>query len=527
MVGAAVTYLVAARWPRYTSYVAAAIAGLGLILWFLLGQRLPQSVSLGELQNSPLIPAWQWVVDETVWPLGGVLLLFIFALIIYRAGEMKVSSAQIESFNFRLSRSESQPALLLCLAAAGLAVIWAATMMTLMMTWTLLGLLWTLFLLTTIEPRADLSSVLPRFFWILAPLLFAGIVAASQPFGTNLLDLSNWPVITMVAALLTVMSQMGILPFVGWRPRKMPLSPDSGAVLHLLPSLAGAGFLVRLVSIGQVDSNVVLLLTLVALISIMSGIRRIWMYGESPSRLAADLALSLSSLVFLAGIWTGAPALISAVRLLVFVSTILFFIERLPVLRSRPWRGIAPLLAFLALVGAPLTAGFTTITAVYDVLLLNSRPVFVLALAALWLPLLTAVFIKIRDSITSQQAPSDGRRDQLLMESSQVLLSAGLIVVGGRALGDIHFVTWLMLLLTGAGSIFLSHYVGEAQGVVVTVNTALAPGKKQFSRFWFAMSRTGQLIVSILSEAAYTLEGERGLLWLTAILAVLFFAMVI
>jgi len=467
------------------------------------------------------------VVDETVWPLGGILLLFIFALFIFRAGKVDDSSTQIERFNFRLHRAEWQPVLLLCLAAAGLAVVWAATTMTLMMTWTFLGLLWTLFLLTTIESRAGISSVLPRFFWILSPLLFAGIVAASQPYGTNLLDLSNWPAVTIVATLLTVMSQMGILPFVGWRPRKMPLSPDVGAVLHLLPSLAGAGLLVRLVSTGQFDSNVVLLLTLVALFSIMSGLRRIWMYGHSPSRLSADLALSLSSLAFLVGIWTGTPVLVAAVRILVFASTILFLLERLPVSRSRWWRGIAPLLAFLALVGFPLTAGFTTMTAVYDVWLANSRPVFVLALAALWLPLLTAVLIKIRDSILPQPEETDSRRDRLLMEGSQVFLAAGLIMVGGRALSDIHLVTWLLLVIIGAGAILLSRYVGEAQNIVVTVNAAFAPGKQQFSRFWLAVSRIGQLIVSILSEAAYILEGERGLLWLTAILAVIFFAMVI
>jgi len=526
LVGATITYLVAARWPRYTYYAAPAVSGLGLICWFLLGRQLPQSISLGDWQTNLLIPTWQWVVDETVWPLGGILLLFVFALFIFRAGEADVPAALVEGFNFRLNRAQWQPIILLCLAAAGLAVMWSATMMTFMMTWTLLGLSWTLFLLTTGETRTDLPSVMRHLFWILVPLLFAGIVAASQPFGTDFLDIGNWPAITVAAILLTVMAQMGLMPFVGWRPRSEPLSPDAGAVLHLIPSLAGAGLLVRLVSTGHIDSNIALLLTIIALLGILSGLRRVWMYGQSSSRLPADLALSLSSLAFLVGIWTGAQALIAAVQLLVFVSTILFLLERLPVLRARWWRGIAPLLAFLAMAGFPLTAGFTTLTAVYDVWFANYRLVFVLALVVLLLPLLTAVFIKIRDSIMSQ--PVIGRqRNLLLMEGGQMLAALGLIMVGGRPLGDIHLLTWLMLLVTAAGAVLLSRYVGEVQNVVITVNAAFIPGNEHLSRFWIAVSKIGHQIVSILSEAAYILEGDQGLLWLTAFLTMLFFALVV
>ena len=527
LVGAGFTYFVAARRPRYTIIVPPCVSALGLLLWFLLGRQLPQPISFGDLQNSSLIPTWQWMVDETVWSLGGILLFFVFTLFIFRIGETDVSSIQVESFNFRLNRAQWRPVLLLCLAAAGLAVMWAATVMTLMMTWTLLGLLWTLFLLTTAEPRTDLSSVLPRFFWILVPLLFAGIAAASMPYRADLLDIGNWPTITVVAALLTVMSQIGILPFVGWRPRSKSLPLDAGAVLHLLPSLAGAGLLARLVSTGQFDSNIVLLLTLVALFGILTGLRRIWMYGHSSSRLAADLAMSLSGLAFLVGIWTGAAALIAAVRLLIFPATILFLLDRVPLLRSRWWRGIAPLLAFVALAGFPFTAGFTTITSTYDVWIANSRPVFVLALAALWLPLLTAVLIRIRINIRSQSMVTNSGIGLWLKEGSLMLLAVGLIMVSGRSLTDVHLVTWLVLLITGAGAVFLSRYVGEVQNVVVTVNAAFVPGKQQFSRSWLALGRIGQQIMFTLSEAASILEGEWGLLWLTAFLAAIFFALVI
>lgn len=527
LAGAAFTYLVAALWPRYTNFVPPVVSGLALILYFPVGRQLPHTASIGSWEHNTLIPIWQLIFDEMVWPLVGILLLFVFILTVFRLRTNVTSSAQIETSNFLLERAQWQPVLLICLTAAAVAVIGSATTITLIMTWTLLGLLWALFLLSAVEANSDLSSVIPRAFWILAPLLFLGIMVASQPIGSDLSDFGNWPSITVVATILAVMAQMGILPFVGWRLRSVPLLADAGVVLHLMPSLAGAGLLVRLLATGQIDSSIVLLLTLVGLFSIMQGLRRIWMYGQSSSNLPADLTLSLTSLAFLVGIWAGVPATIAAVRLFVFGSTTFFFLEHLPPSRDRWWRWIAPMFTLLAIAGLPVTAGFVALTSVYDVWLVNSRFVFVLVLVILWLLLLMALIIKIRDSVTTPSTIAGKQRDILLMEGGQILLLPGLIVIWDQSLTDIHLLSWLALLLSGVGAIMLSRYVGEVQDVVITINSAFKPGQQHFFRAWGSVNKVGRQIVSVLGESAYILEGEQGLLLLIAFLAALILVLAI
>ena len=332
--GTALTYLVAARWPRAIYHTALSVVGIGLIAWLLLGRELPQSASVGEWTNSLFIPLWVWQGDEAIWLLSGMPLLMVFSLLLFRAGRVAASSSRVNHFNWRLHRSEWQPILMLSLVAASLSAIWASALITLMMSWTLVAVFWALYLLTTSDESAHLSSVSQRAFWMLVPLLFAGIAAAAKPLGSDLLDMGSWSTAAIIAIALTSMAQMGIMPFVGWRPRMARWQPDDGPVLYLIPPLVGAGLLLRLAASTQIEPGAILLLTGFALYSILSGVRGAWANLRSTSRPPADLALSLSGLAFLAAMWAGAGALLAAVQLLVFAITILFLLENLPISRT-------------------------------------------------------------------------------------------------------------------------------------------------------------------------------------------------
>jgi hypothetical protein len=525
LAGSAITYLVAVRRPRYIYFTAAVVSGLGIIVWFLLGRQLPQALTIGGWPANPLLFSFHWIIDATVWPIGGILLFFVFILFLFRAADVDLPAPADQGNNLLLKRAQWRPILLLCLAFAGLTVAWSATTMTLMVTWTLLGLVWTLFLLSIIEEETDFLAVVRYFFWILFPLVFTGILAAAQPVGTDFLDIGNWPAVAVNVALLAVLAQMGIVPFVGWRVRTKTMPAQARAVLHLIPSLAGAGFLLRLVSGAQIEPNIALLLTVAALIGILSALRRAWTSGHLPSRLPIHVAMALSSLAFIVAIWTGTQVLVPAIRLLVFASTSLFLLEDLLFVRARWWRGLAPLVAVLAMAGFPLTAGFATLTSLFDVWLMYNRYIFILVFAMLLLPLLTAVFIKIRDSVAAQ--PVQGKQRNLyLMEVAGALPILGLIFISGQLVGEIHLFTWIVLLLTGAGALLLSRYVGEAYSIVSTVNDAFAPGQRQLEHFENSAGGISRQIVSILSAAANILEEEHGLLWLTIFLALLFFTLV-
>jgi hypothetical protein len=521
--GMALSYLVAARWPRAIYHTAFAVVGIGLVVWLPLGQQLPQSAQLGGWTQELFFPTWQWQVDETIWLLSGVLLLLVFSLLLFRAGRLTVPPDRFNHFSRQLKRSEWQPILLLALVMAGLSAIWASTLATLMMSWTLLAIFWALYLLTTGDVAKDLSSVTHRLFWMLAPLLFAGIAAAAKPVGSDLLDMGSWSQAAVVAVFITIMAQMGIMPFVGWRPRTDRWRPTDGPVLYLIPPLVGSALLARLVATAHIESGEILLLTVFALISILSGVRRAWTNLRSTARLPAELALSLSGLAFLAAIWAGPEALLAGVQLLVFALTILFLLENLPISRVRWWRAIAPAMALLTLAGFPLTAGFITLASVYTIWLTNALFVLLLALVLLLIPLITAVLIFVRDHINTKPAANQQNRS-VITEVAQLIPAAGLLMLGGIPWSEIHIAAWLVLLATTAGALLLIRYVGEVQEAISTVDAALSPDKLPFTHSGPTAQKFARQLMFSLSEAAFILEEDRGLLWLTAFLAILLFA---
>lgn len=84
--GLELSYLVAARWPQRTTSTALAVIGTSLIIWLLLGARLPAVPAAAETFPSSTI-LWNWLGGESTWLLSGVLLLFLFSLLLYRFGQ--------------------------------------------------------------------------------------------------------------------------------------------------------------------------------------------------------------------------------------------------------------------------------------------------------------------------------------------------------------------------------------------------------------------------------------------------------
>jgi hypothetical protein len=109
------------------------------------------------------------------------------------------------------------------------------------------------------------------------------------------------------------------------------------------------------------------------------------------------------------------------------------------------------------------------------------------------------------------------------MEVAQLSSATGLIMLGSMSMGDITLFTWLALLATAAGALLLARYVSEVQEIVSTVDTALSADRLPFASYTGTFQRFGRQVIMTLSEAAFILEGDRGLLWLTAFLAILLF----
>lgn len=523
LTGAALTYIVAARWPRAINHTALAVVGIGLVVWLALGRQLPQTAPLDVSANDLFFPTWQWQIDESIWLLSGVMLLLAFSLLLFRAGRLTTPEDRSSHFSWQLHRSEWQPILVLTLAATGLSAIWSSTLATLMTSWTLLTIFWGLYLLTTGSQTVSSSSVTHRLYWMLTPLLFAGIATAVKPAGSTLLDMSGWSPAAIIAIFLTVMAQMGIVPFIGWRPRKSRWQPVDGPILYLVPPLVGTGLLLRLVSTGNFDPAVILLLTVFALISILLGVRRAWTDLRSSVRLPDDLALSLSALAFLAAIWARTEALLAAVPLFVFAVTVLFLIEDLPISRSRWWRALAPALVLLALAGFPITAGFITLTYLYTIWLASGLIVLILILVLLLILLIAAVLIFVRDHIETKPETNQ-QKTSISMDVAQMIAATGLVMLGGLPWIDIHPAVWLALLVTAAAALLLMRYMGEVQEAISAVDDAFSPDRLPLARYSANAQKFTRNVLFSLSEAAFILEGDRGLLWLAAFVAILLFA---
>lgn len=518
--GLGLSYLIAARWPHRTSLTALIVTGITLIIWFLLGRQLPLVPPISEEPVDAIVFSWQWSGGESTWLLSGALLLLLFSLLLYRTGQANHSSPPEDQLNWQLRLSTWQPLLILALAAAGLSVIWAATVTTFMTFWTLFVVLWALYFLTAGE---RLPAVTQHMYWMLVPLLFAGLAAALKPPGSDLLQMGTWSQPAGIAILLTAMSQMGLIPFAGWRPRSQTLQPVDGALLHLLPSLLGGGLLLRLAATGSVAPAALLILTVFALISLLSGARRAWTDLRAPVYFPAGVALSLSGLAFLIGIWAGETPILAGVHLLVFAATILFLLESHPISRIFWWRTAGPMLVLIALAAFPFTAGFVALSALYTTWFDNSFWILAFVLVLLMLPLLAAVLIFVRGHV-SRQPVATHRRPSAPVEIAQLLPAAGLIMLGGLAWNNIHWGTWLALLITTTGALLLAHFVGEAQEAISSVNAALSSENLSFTKSAPVLGRIVEQVQFSLGEAAYILEGDRGLLWLCAFLAILLFA---
>jgi hypothetical protein len=518
--GLGLSYLIAARWPARTSFASLIVTGISLIIWFLLRAGLPFTPSL-EDEPVPSIPvAWKWVGNESIWLLSGVLLLLLFSLLLYRVGHENNSSQTSSLFNWRLHSSQWQPLLILALAASGLAVIWAATLATLMTFWTLFVLIWALYLWAT---GARLSMVTQSMVWLFIPLLFAGLAAALKPAGSDLSNLGTWSQPAIIAILLTAMSELGIIPFTGWRSRSESCDAADGALLVLLPSLLGTGLLIRLVEASSIAPGAILILTIFALITILSGARRAWAGLRSAVHFPTGMALSLSGLAFLIGIWTHANALLASVQLLVFAVVILFFLEKHPISRIFWWRAVSPVLVLFAMAAVPFTAGFIALNTLYTFWFDSGFWILAIALILLMLPLLAAALIFVRDHIDRQPANSSLRPSPFI-EIAQLLPATGLIMVSQMNWHNTHWATWLALLATTAGALLLARFVGEAQEVINSIEEALSAEKLSFAQWRPGLQKFADQVLFSFGEAAFILEGDWGLLWLSTFLTILLFA---
>jgi len=380
LLGAVGTLLVSSlphrRVRLYARTIALVAAGITVILILSLGRTDPVRVNLSLWQPSLLFGAALALrTDVFMQPLALALALAtcsVFLVNLGRSGESLPLEAGSPPELRLTERSSWLMAVLLALLSAGLAALWAANLLTMIISWTIYDLLSAAGHMAIGGSRSKAVRGL-IFGGVATLLLWSGALLSESGVGSE-----QWTLVTLGNTQLALWILAGVLRL--WLyPFHLPASGDSqgGASFYgatplatplLLDPILGWGLWFRLASAsggaipvgagspggGWVSS--------IAAITLALGGFLAWSC-KSPRHSLPWIGMGVMGSVLLAAVLAGedAAAIIAAggvVWLLgVTVLSLMPFLNA-GLRQDAPWWGIPSVLAALALVGAPLTLGF-------------------------------------------------------------------------------------------------------------------------------------------------------------------------
>lgn len=318
------------------------------------------------------------------------------------------------------------------------------------------------------------------------------------------------------ATLLSVWPPGGGMPS---RPTRL-VTVSAELMTAGLPVVMAAAIFVPVVRGGALSPVVTAAATAVGLLALLAGLARL---GErAPGGLAQALAPALGGLALVTGVWGGEAALLSAVRLAVFAPALL---SLLPVTATATLPGRLPRLLplgiiYLALAGLPPTAGFGALSRLYAAWLPGGVVLLIVmaALLSLWLAI---VYQAARPD--DADAPVAGRA--LWLGALPAALAALALVQIAPSPLAVSPLVWVALALPALAGMALGHFVPGLSALGNLLRESVAPAavaERALARFGPPARRVGATVAAALADAATILEGENGLLFLLALLLLLF-----
>ncbi len=381
----------------YACYIALAVAGLTTILILALGRMEPVRVIFSLWQPSSLFGAALALrTDVVIQPLALTLALVTCSAFLVNLGRSeeplpvealaptvrrRVPSHDVAGLCPRLA------AVLLALLSASLAALWAANLLTLIISWTIYDLLTTAGHIVAGESRQKAVRGLV-FGGIATLLLWSGALLSKSGVGSEL-----WVLMPPGNAQLTLWILAGILRL--WLyPFHLPASSDLAATsphgdlvsyrtgplaaLLLLGPIVGWGLWVRLAlaNSGYIPGGA--WVPSIAALSLALGGFLAWSC-KSPRRSLPWIGMGITGAVLLAAGLAGETAVIiiaAGGTAWALGITVLFLMPFLNagLQRETPWWSIPSLIGALALAGAPLTLGFVAETTLVGALTGGGRP---------------------------------------------------------------------------------------------------------------------------------------------------------
>ena len=503
------------RRPQQTRSAALVVTLLLLILWpFLLGQ-IPISYDfISQLESGlRLETVFQWRVDETNWLLSLSLLLLQFTALL-----SVVTAAR---------RQSTRSLLILLLASALHLAFWASSLPAIVLSWTILLALWLGATWLVRDEQSDVASLLPQTSLALMALLALWWAASGLDLAavTDSVQFSSLSTAVQALTLLAVLVQIVLIPFYLWRTARRTLQhvlSSQQALAGLLltaPSAAGAMLLARLEGATDIGLAFALPLSLIGLLGLLLACWHIWSGARRQWRMASALIIAQASLILLGGIWSGPEAVLAETRVLLLGAGLLILApsqER----DEGALTQIGSLLALLALVGLPLTAGFSGRSALYEAWLGQERWILLLVSALLHILIAMAAARAFLNRRARQNEIPQMTPENLLPLAISLFPALGLLSIG--RLASTPVLAWIAILLPIVTGSLLAYFVGDLAQLRPALREAFSfkvPGLQDVQVRRFA-PRVGQAV----REAASILEGEGGFLWLLLFLVILWLA---
>jgi hypothetical protein len=493
------SWLVRRRWVDLA--MLALLATL-IIIWLIIGPEAAEAAS-----NFSWL-GWQWFGDSVAWGLTGILLLLtLISLAFSPTGQIQPGFSSPTAVNLTLS-------------AATMPVLWAADGFTRVFFITL-WLVCLAGIARLYQPLHSLvgKSIYLRILLALFLLWFAAITG--PPFSV---------VSTLVAALLL----LGVWPFDSRPDQGTPVSVGIATIGPALPVLAGASVLASAIRMPGLTTSHLLVATTLGLFSLLTGLILIWQKSQPEDRLRLALGLALSGIILLAGLWVGANTLVAAAQLAIFVPVLLDWLldqqakttvqplMEAPVPFTRRLRlnsRIATLvIVYLALAGLPLTAGFISLSALYQAWIWGNGYALVLVLVILWSLWLATLFILGRKLII--QAEKSANMSAGLLVLPPVLAFLGLLRLDLSYLTGLSIGVWIALMVPPIFGVLVGRFLPGTEPVTALLNDSfsanlpLEPIKTRIGGF----SRS---IAGAWADALAILEGDQGLLWISGLMLLL------
>ncbi len=496
--------------------VGAALLAIGALLLMALG--LPLTATLSAWGPANLFGAGlELNVDGLGWLFAlAVLATTVAALVtgLARPGGRRLGTRMI----------------MLLLTLAALTSFFSANLLTRVMAWALLDLVYFLALIfraerETVGPQAVLNLAFNSFGTLLA--IAAAVLITRTSATLSLRDAALTPQSTVLITLAAVF-RLGLFPLHLSLPNELNLRQGLGTLLRLIPAAVALETLSRIASYGFPPS-VRPLLTVLALAAALVGALQLWNIGD-PRRGVVYLVISQSGVALLAGLVGGVSGALSmtATALALLLGGSLIYLANGHD-EQRSWPSAWAVIGAAAVAGTPLTLGFLGVGQLYANLLATgglgwlALLVLLASQAILVAGLLYAVFwpgqpLEVEPALLAAYFGGLSLPAILLVLmalfstfAGPIVLLQGLGLFGFSGFGSVAAVVLVAMSAAGGGLLWrldtsIRARAGDAAGYWLV---ALGQLRWLYQGVWGLIRSLGAVVDSL----GAILEGEGAILW--------------